>query len=412
MILRAAIITVGTELTDGRIVDTNASFMATELERRGVRIALSLSVPDDEKAIGDGLRFALASGAALVAVAGGLGPTRDDITAAAIAAAFGLESALNPEAAAMVAEATGASADALAPYQAKQAILPVGATPIRPAGTAPGFILSREGAVIIVLPGVPWELAAQWEEALAAPEAAAVISGAQAPARKALCFYKVGEPAVTQAVDSLLPTEETRIEVSICARYGEVVLEVAYPPEAAGAASELVSALRERFAAQLFSGGEKIEAVIGEELKDRSRTLAVGESCTGGMLGQTITGVSGASEFFLGGVIAYDNEVKKALLKVRAPTLEAVGAVSEAVAQQLAIGARETCGADYGIGVTGIAGPTGGTPEKPVGLVYICVSSAAGDLVRAYNFPSGRDEIRRAAVVAALHLLHRKLLTE
>lgn len=155
-----------------------------------------------------------------------------------------------------------------------------------------------------------------------------------------------------------------------------------------------------------------IAAEVGEELLRRQMNLAVAESCTGGMLSATITAVSGASGYFRGGVIAYHNDVKKQLLKVRSEALEKVGAVSEPVAQQMALGVRAALGADYGVGVTGVAGPTGGAPEKPVGLVFICVSSDAGDLVEAFHFFGDREEIRTAAVNAALQMLRRKLLSE
>lgn len=151
---------------------------------------------------------------------------------------------------------------------------------------------------------------------------------------------------------------------------------------------------------------------VSRELLLRQRSLAVAESCTGGLLGATITAPSGASAYFRGGVIAYQNDVKQNLLKVRGEALRNVGAVSEPVAQQMALGVRAALGADYGIGITGVAGPTGGTPEKPVGLVFICVSSEAGDLVEAFHFDGDREEIRQAAVAASLRILHQKLLSE
>ncbi len=408
----AAIITIGTELTDGRIIDTNTAFMARDLERRGVRVALALTVPDDDAAISKGLAYALERGVALIAIAGGLGPTEDDITVAAVARTLELDLELNHEAAAMVAAAVGADAAGLKPHQAKQATLPLGARPFIPAGTAPGFMVVHDGTPVICLPGVPWELEAMWHRALSAPETSAVTAQAEAPARRVLRLYESGEPQVGAAVEELLAGDRDRIEVSICARYREVILEVAYPPEAHDRIDALMAAMKTRFGSQVYSDGENIEDIVAAALIERDLTLAVGESCTGGMLGESLTRTSGASLFFMGGVIAYDNEVKKSLLGVRPQTLESVGAVSEAVAQQLALGARDSCGTDYGIGITGIAGPTGGTPEKPVGLVYICVSSAPGDLVRGFNFPGGREDVRRAAVTAALHMLRAKLAVD
>ncbi|MBK5225791.1 MAG: CinA family nicotinamide mononucleotide deamidase-related protein [Thermoleophilia bacterium] len=410
--MRAAIITIGTELTDGRIVDTNTAFVARKLEERGLRVALAMTVPDDDAAISKGLNYALGRDVALVVIAGGLGPTQDDITAPAVTRALELELEMNLEAAAMVADAVHLDAGSLAKHQVKQAILPGGARPITPAGTAPGFALSHHGAHIIVLPGVPWELRAMWEEAMAAPELLKVNNDAIAPARRRLCFYGAGEPEVSAAVESILGKDLAGIEVSICARYREVILEVAFSGESERRVEDLLEALQDRFADFVYSEGQEIEGVIATELGRIGKSLSVAESCTGGMLGETITGVSGASKFFRGGVIAYDNEIKKTVLKVSQESLDSEGAVSESVARQLALGVKDLCGADYGIGITGIAGPGGGTQEKPVGLVFICVASGETSLVRRFNFFGGRDDVRRAAVTAALHLLHRQMLAD
>ncbi len=410
--MRSAIITIGTELTEGRVADTNTAFMAGALERFGLRVAVALTVPDNDAAISKGLNYVLDREVNLVVIAGGLGPTEDDLTAPAVAKALELETESNPEAAEMIAHAVGGTTEALKPHQAKQGVLPAGSTPISPSGTAPGFIVMHGEIPIICFPGVPWELEAMWEDALAKPRVAAVaavVAAANAPGRLQLYLYGCGEPAVAEAVKTFLGKEPGGIEISICARYREVLLEAAFQPESVERAEALMAFIRDSLGEYIYSQGEEIVEVIAGELIRRGKTLAVGESCTGGMLGAAITSISGASRFFRGGVTAYDNEVKMAVLRVRRQTLDIVGAVSEAVAQQLALGARESCGADYGIGITGIAGPSGGTEEKPVGLVYICVSSEDGDLVQGFNFPGGRDEVRLGAVTASLHMLFRKL---
>jgi len=412
MTIKAAIITIGTELTDGRIVDTNAGFMAAGLEKLGLRVALALTLPDEGRAISNGLAFAREQDVSLIVVSGGLGPTTDDITAAVIAGALGLEIALDPEAEQLVAAATGRDAADLSPHQYKQAELPIGARPLTPAGTAPGFIILDGDVPIVCLPGVPWELAQMWESAIAAPEVAAIVAGLDPPGRSALCFYGAGEPAVSAAVESFLGTQTDDIEISICARYREVVLEAVYPPASKERVDELLAFLRQRFVTEVYSTGKNIEEILGVALIQSSRTLAVAESCTGGMLGEALTSVSGSSGFFLGGVIAYANEVKSAMLGVSRETLETVGAVSKDVAGQMAAGARQACGADYGIGITGIAGPDGGTTEKPVGLVYIGIASANTVRVLRFDFPGGREDVRRGAVTAALHMVHSLLLEE
>ncbi|MHB9112391.1 MAG: CinA family nicotinamide mononucleotide deamidase-related protein [Thermoleophilia bacterium] len=410
--MRAAIITIGTELTDGRIVDTNSSFISSRLEEQGMRVALALMVPDDDAAISKGLAYALEQEIALVVISGGLGPTHDDITAQAIARALELEITIDPEAEEMVAGAVRRDPADLAPHQYKQAELPVGARPLAPAGTAPGFIVMAGSIPIVCLPGVPRELREMCDAALAAPEVAAVIDAAHAPGRLALCFYGPGEPAVSAAVELFLGEARDGIDISICVRYQEVMLEAVFQPAANERVDGLFSFLRERFGKEIYSTGEDIEEIVGAELFRRGRMLAVAESCTGGMLGETLTSVSGASGFFLGGVIAYANEVKTAVLNVSQDILDSEGAVSEVVAGQLASGVMEVCGADYGIGITGIAGPGGGTPEKPVGLVYIGVTSKSAGSARRFDFPGSREDVRRGAVIAALHLLRDYLLEE
>ncbi|MBI5869341.1 MAG: CinA family nicotinamide mononucleotide deamidase-related protein [Actinobacteria bacterium] len=410
--MRAAILTIGTELTDGRILDTNTSFIASRLEALGLRVALALTVPDDDAAISKGLAYALEREVALVIVSGGLGPTLDDITARAIARTLELEIAIDPEAEEMVAEAVKRDPADLAPHQYKQAELPAGARPLAPAGTAPGFIVMAGNIPIVCLPGVPRELKEMWDAALTASETAAAIGAATATGRLALCFYGPGEPAVSTAVESFLGEDRSGIDISICARYQEVVLEAVFHPDAASRVNGLFASLRERFGKEVYSSGENIEEIVGAELLRRGRMLAVAESCTGGMLGETLTSISGASGFFLGGVVAYANEVKTAVLDVSRDTLDSEGAVSEAVAGQLAAGVMEACGADYGIGITGIAGPGGGTPEKPVGLVYIGIAAGSSGSTRRFDFPGSREDVRRAAVIAALHMLHRYLLEE
>ncbi len=406
--MTAIIITVGTELTEGRVLDTNTAFLAGSLEARGLKVILSLSVPDLRQEIGQAVNFALEKKSDLIVLAGGLGPTEDDLTASAVAAALGLELQLNPEAESLVRQAVGATGP-LEPHQAKQAVMPSGGRVIRPVGTAPGFILTENHTVMAVLPGVPREIKAMWGDVLRSPQMAPVLSAARPPARGRLGFYGVREIEVDQAVERILGKAQAAFEVSICSRRGEVLLEVSSPGDFEDQIQALLKTLKKEFGLSVYSEGEEIETVVAAQLARAGATLAVGESCTGGMLGEVITRVAGSSAFFLGGVTAYSNDVKKSLLKVRQEILDNTGAVSKPVAQQLALGARSATGADYGAGITGVAGPSGGTPEKPVGLVYICVSSSTGDVVERFNFSGGRDDIREAAVTAALHMLHLKV---
>lgn len=408
--MQAVIITVGSELMDGRVTDTNSSWLAHQLEGLGLRVALMLTAPDEEQAIAAALDCALAREPGLVVVAGGLGPTDDDLTAPALAAALEMAVEQNQRAELLISEAVDRRE--LKPHELKQARLPAGVTVLKPAGTAPGFILEAGAALVAALPGVPAEMKAMWPQLVADPALAGRLEGSRPRRRRTLCFYGIGEPEVAAAVSRRLEPEGLPIEAGICSRLGEVALDIIYDysPEAQIKVESLTAGLKTGLADFIYSEGEAIEDVVVEELVSRRLTLAVAESCTGGLLGAALTSVAGASACFRGGVVAYHNEVKRSQLKVQQAALDNVGAVSEPVAQQMAIGARTRLGADYGIGVTGVAGPGGGTPDKPVGLVWIAVSAESGDTIRGFSFSGGREQIRRAAVTAALHMLHDRLL--
>lgn len=408
--MKAAIITIGSELTAGLIEDTNQGWISRQLDGLGVPTAMRLTAPDASPEIIMALRFAMDAGADLTVVAGGLGPTADDLTAAAIAKALGLEVKLNESAAALVAGAT--RSEKLEPHQSKQAELPTGAVPIEPSGTAPGFVLEAGSSLIVAFPGVPWEMRQMWPLALENQALADVLAAASPGERRTLCFYGSGEPRVDEAVNIAFSGINNQVSITVCARYREVLVEVSFPSALESEVEASLSRVKADLDAWFYSEGQEVEEVLAGLLTGTEATLAIGESCTGGLLGAAITRISGSSLFFRGGVVAYHNEVKMSLMGVRREALENVGAVSEPVAQQLALGARSALGSDYGIGVTGVAGPTGGTDAKPVGLVFICVSSETGDVVERYDFPGGREDVRAAAVKAALHMLHRKLLAD
>ncbi|MFA6002229.1 MAG: nicotinamide-nucleotide amidohydrolase family protein, partial [Thermoleophilia bacterium] len=344
--MRAVIITIGTELTEGRIIDTNTRYLAHEIERHGMRVALTLSVPDIPDEIVKALEFALGYEPGLILVSGGLGPTHDDLTATAIAAALGLECKLDPLAEAMVSDATGSTS--LAPNQIKQATIPVGSIPVSPAGTAPGFILSVGEALIIVLPGVPSEMKSMWQNVSGFDPVKSMLESAAVSVHETLCLYGVGEPRVSDAVESVLGESQSGLQVSICARYGEVILDISGKEGDRDQINDSMKKFGDIFAEYVYSHGESIEEIVSNKLTHRGETLAVAESCTGGMLSETITGLSGASRFFLGGVIAYDNSVKTAVLKVEQEALDEKGAVSETVARQMAEGVRAALGSGYG----------------------------------------------------------------
>lgn len=406
----AVLVSVGTELTTGFVKNTNVAWLSAELDGIGVRTVMGVTVPDSRVDISRAIQLSLELEPDIVVVTGGLGPTGDDMTSAAVAAALDLELELDPEAERMVARAT--ASDPLKPHQEKQAIIPAGSIPIAPAGTAPGYMLLSRSIPFVVLPGVPWEMKRMWKTAMESPILKTAFSSAAPRIRRRMLFYASGEPRVSDAVDTAFSGIRHLLQVSICASFQEVALDVTCPLGNGEELDQALEGVRYELAQWYFSEGDPVEAVIGRLLSETGKTLAVGESCTGGLLGGAITSFPGSSRYFLGGVTAYANEVKHTLLRVRKEALDTVGAVSEPVAQQLALGARSATGADYGIGVTGIAGPEGGSEEKPVGLVFICASSGAGDAVEGFDFPGGREDVRRAAVIAALHMLRVKLIAE
>jgi nicotinamide-nucleotide amidase len=398
----AVIIAVGSELTRGRVQDTNSAWLSQGLHRSGIVVELVINVPDELSIMEQAIRNSLGLKPGLMIITGGLGPTQDDITAPAVAAALGLELELSRDALEAMAEAIGFSQPG--EHHLKQATIPAGSKMLAPVGTAPGFIVNAGETVMVVLPGVPREMEVMWQQASATREVAAVTSRAELAGTLTLCLYGEGEPSVDAYLSEVLP-QSSLIEASICSRFGEVEVQLDFPHDAIEAAESVIDRFEERFAGSIYSRGESIETTIVARLAKRGKSLAVAESCTGGLLAAAIVDVGGASEVFRGGIVAYHNDVKVSQLGVREEVLESAGAVSEPTAQWMAVGARSRLAADYGIGITGIAGPKGGTEEKPVGLVYICVSSTSGDVVKGFNLSGGRASIRRAAVIAALHML-------
>ncbi len=293
----------------------------------------------------------------------------------------------------------------------KQATLPEGAIVAGVAGTAPALVLEVDGCVAVTLPGPPGELQELWAAVLETAPLRRLLASTQPRERRALRFYGVGESTVAQAL-AAAGGEGDGVEVTICARDSEIHLDLLVTPGAETRADTLEEALVEPVAPFLFSRTEEpIEALVLEACRARRLTLATAESCTGGLVAGRLTGVAGASDVFLGSVVSYSNEVKESELGVPAATLAAHGAVSAETASAMARGVRGRLGADVAVSVTGIAGPGGGTPGKPVGLVFLCASGPGGELARDFRITGDRETVRRRATVGALHLLHR-LVTE
>jgi nicotinamide-nucleotide amidase len=405
---RAALLLTGAELLDGRTRDLNGRLFAETLSARGARVTHLLVAPDDAAVLADDLAFLLGARPELLVVSGGLGTTHDDLTTATIAGATGRTLVEHPAArdfvvvaSRRVAERRGVALDGVLEHTLRQALLPRGATPLPPAGVAPGFMLTHAGTRIVALPGVPGEVRVMWPQVLDSLAAAGLFPEV---VTRRVRTYGVGEIHVSPLIDA---GPRDRLEVAITAGRGEVSVQVRYAAgdeEACRQAAGLVEAL-ERGAPVFSSDGRSVDEVVADGLRATRATVAVAESCTGGTLGGRLTDAPGSSDYFRGGVIAYANEVKETLLGVPAGTLARYGAVSEEVAAAMAEGARDAVGATFGLATTGIAGPDGGSDEKPVGLVCTACAGPRTTRVECGVFPGDRATVRAWATTAALHLL-------
>lgn len=413
---RAIVVATGSELVRGDRTDLNGPYLARALLALGVEPARVVIVGDEPGELERALRDAVA-GADLVAVSGGLGPTHDDRTVETVARIAGRELELREDLEREIEGVARAVAERMQrPYAdfadgvRKQASLPAGALSLGLAGTAPGMVVEVGETPVVVLPGPPAELRRLWPNALATEPVRRVLDGGAPPVWRSLRLFGLGESTVAEAFADT-GGEGDGVEVTICARDFEIVVDVLAEPHAVGRAEAVEAALRERVGRWLYSDdGRTVEDIVLALCRDRGYRLATAESCTGGLLVARLTAVPGYSDVTLGGVVAYGNELKEGSLGIPAALIEEHGAVSAEVAEAMARGARERLGADLTIAITGVAGPGGGSEEKPVGLVHFHVESPDGGRGSSFSFPGDRDSIRRRAVVASLHLA-RRLLT-
>jgi nicotinamide-nucleotide amidase len=411
---RAFIVVTGSELVRGDRSDLNGPYLAAEMVRLGVDPARILIVGDRE----DELEEALAEGlrADLCCVSGGLGPTHDDRTVELVARAAGVGLHLDDGLHAEIGQISRGFARRLGrPYDdfeagvRKQATIPDGSVSLGLAGTAPGLVLENGACVVVVLPGPPPELRRLWARALEADAVRAVLSRARPPERRLLRFFGASESAVAKALADA-GGDGDGVEATICARDFEIHVDLIVDPGAEARADELSERLTAPLERHLFSrDGRPVEELVLAACHARGLTLATAESCTGGLVAQRLTSVPGASEVFLGAVVAYSDAVKVRELAVPGELLERHGAVSAEVAAAMAAGARDRLGADVAVAVTGIAGPGGGTKDKPVGLVFMHAEGPDGGRGLDFNFAGDRESIRRRAAVTSLHLVRRLL---
>jgi nicotinamide-nucleotide amidase len=413
---RAVVVVTGSELVRGERTDLNGPFLAREALRLGLEPARIAIVGDAEEELEAALREGLAADACFVS--GGLGPTHDDRTVEMIAKALGVGLHVDEELERQIEAVSRAAAERLkrdyADFSAgvtKQATIPDGAISLGLAGTAPGLLLARgDGRVVVILPGPPSELQRLWPAALETDAFRALLARTQAPGRRVMRFFGVSESAVARALAEA-GGDGNGVEVTICARDFEIHVDLVVEPGAEARADALEAAFVPPVERWLYARDERaIEEHVLALCRERGWTLASAESCTGGLVAARLTSVPGSSDVFLGGVVAYADEVKQRELAVPAALLAAHGAVSPEVAEAMARGARDRLGIDVAVAVTGIAGPGGGTPEKPVGLVYLHVEGPDGGVGREFSFPGDRASIRARSAVGALHLV-RRLLT-
>ena len=424
---RAGIVVTGTEVLTGRVRDRNGPWLADRLLELGVDLAYTTIVGDRGEDMEAALRFMAAQDLELVLTSGGLGPTADDLTAEVVGRFQGREMVLDEPLERRIAEIVrplserypSIDREAMAMGTRKQATIPRGAEVLDPVGTAPGLVVApaegRGGPTVVVLPGPPRELQPMWKQAVTADAFVSAIAGAPVYCRRMLRLFGIPESEIAETLRAAerAGVEMSALEITTCLRGGEIEVVTRYEADAQDSYDAFVRVVRERHADTLYSTDgstvdDQVAALLGEE--GNARTIAVAESCTGGLLLGRLTNPPGASAYVLGGIVAYANDVKIAQVDVPREAIELHGAVSEQVARALAEGARTRLGADVGVGLTGIAGPGGGSEEKPVGLVWISVVGADGEnLTRSLHLPGGRADVRERAALVAMHLIRRLL---
>jgi nicotinamide-nucleotide amidase len=417
-VIRAGIVVTGTEVITGRIADANGPWVSERLAELGVEVAHIQVVADRPDDLEAALRFMAGEGMDLIVTTGGLGPTADDLTAEVVGRCAGREMVLDEEMEGKIAKILEGFAkrfrldqEALMDANRKQAMVPDGAVPLDPVGTAPGLVVPAGEQVVVVLPGPPRELQPMWSAALETAPVQEVLARATPLHGYTMRMFGVPESEIAKSLREMEGDgmDLGAVEITTCLRRGEIEIDVRYRDEAAGVATAVRDGLARRHPRETFSlDGETIDQQVAALL--RGHRLGLAESCSGGLLAARITDLPGASEYMAGSVVAYSNEAKAELLGVDRDLIESKGAVSPEVAEAMAIGALERFGADVAVSITGIAGPDGGSEEKPVG--YVCFNARLADgtsIARDPVIPGGRADIRERSALVGLHLLRQLL---
>lgn len=418
---RAGILITGTEVLTGIIKDRNGPWLSERMRELGIEVARITIVGDRPEDLLLALEEMATAEFSLIATSGGLGPTADDLTAEVVGRFQSREMVLDEDLEERIAEILRPLAhrwpdldmQAVRDANRKQAVIPAGATVLEPVGTAPGLVVPPKGnggPTVVVLPGPPRELMPMWDAARDTEAFRKAIEGAPVLQRRILRLFGMPESELAM---SLRRIEEkgldlSELEITTCLRRGEIEIATTFEDRSAGDYRAFEEEIIERHGAILFArNGETIDEIVAQGLDGAS--LAVAESCTGGLFTARICDRPGASRVLLGSVVAYSNAAKSELLGVPEELIEEHGAVSSEVAVSMANRARSTFGADYGVGITGIAGPDGGSEQKPVGLVWFAVTSESAQIVRSVQIPGGRADVRERATTIGMHLLHRLL---
>ncbi|OBI42902.1 competence/damage-inducible protein A [Mycobacterium sp. E796] len=425
MSARAGIVVTGTEVLTGRVQDANGPWIADRLLELGVELAHITICGDRPADIEAQLRFMAEQGVDLIVTSGGLGPTADDMTVEVVARFCGRELVLDEATENKIAEILKKLMGRNPAYQSaldpgtfesiraanrKQAMIPDGAQVLDPVGTAPGVVVPGKPTVI-VLPGPPRELQPMWHRAIETPAAQQAIAGRTTYRQETIRMFGLPESGLAETLrdaEKAVPDFD-RLEITTCLRRGEIEMVTRYEPDAADAYARLAELLRERHGRQIYSeDGSRVDDLVARLLQ--GRWIATAESCTAGLLAARLTDRAGSSDYVTGGVVSYSNDAKAQLLGVDPALIEKHGAVSEPVAEAMAQGALKRFGADTAVGITGIAGPGGGTPEKPVGTVCFSVVLADGRTnTRTLRLPGNRSDVRERSTTVAMHLLLRIL---
>ena len=413
-VVRAGIVVTGTEVLTGRIADRNGPWISEQLAELGVDVAHITVVGDRPEDLESALRFMAAEGMDLIVTSGGLGPTADDLTGEIVARFAAVPLVLDQATEEKIAEILRGFArrfkfdeEAVREANRKQAMIPKGSLPLDPVGTAPGLVVSVEERVVVVLPGPPRELRPMWPRAIESPPVQAVLARATPLLGYTLRMFGIPESEIAKSLREIEAdgVDLDRVEITTCLRRGEIEIDVRYRAQAVAVAEAVRAGLADRHYRHLFSlNGETIDSQLAQLLQ--GRRLALAESCSAGLLAARITNLPGASAYFAGGVVAYSNEAKADLLGVDPELIEAHGAVSPEVAEAMSRGALERFDADVAVSITGIAGPDGGSKEKPVG--YVCFDARLADgtaIARDPVIPGGREDVRERSALVSMHLL-------